>query len=232
MASVILLNKNHMPCKNMSEQEGVIKYKLIHLNHPLDKHISISEINSWRHILFKLGLIGQHPDRYAGYGFGNISQRINHPPFETQQFIISGTQTGAIQTLTKKHYCCVLEANPDLNSIKSSGEIQPSSEALTHASVYQHDNTIQSVIHVHNPDIWNNTQQLKLAHTTADIPYGTPEMANKVRYLLQSKNIKNTGIFSMLGHEDGIIAFSDSIQKAAHLLIDYYAKAMTLKSIT
>ena len=216
----------------MSEQEGVIKYKLTHNKAPLEKHISISEINAWRSIFFKLDLIGQHPDRYAGYGFGNISQRINPTHSENLQFIISGTQTGYIQTLSKKHYCCVLEARPDINSIKSSGETHPSSEALTHASVYQHDKTIKSVIHVHSPDIWSYTQQLKLAHTAADIPYGTPEMANKVRSLLQSENMENTGIFSMLGHEDGIIAFSDSIQKTALILIDYYAKAMMLKSIT
>lgn len=213
----------------MKEQEGVIKYKIDHSYNAVEKHISISEINAWRSILFKLQLIGKIEERYDGYGFGNISQRISLDNAKTVQFIISGTQTGGIEPLCKHHYCKVLKAHPNKNSIKSVGETKPSSEALTHASVYSQNNSIRAVIHIHNPDIWNNTKKLNLPYTSADIPYGTPEMAIEVERLLQTEQQKQTNIFSMLGHKDGIIAFSDSMEKAAWLIIKTYSNAIALE---
>jgi len=213
----------------MTEIEGVIKYQLDHLNEAFEASFSVSEINAWRSLLFKLQLIGQVKDRYEGYGFGNISQRTNQSTPGAVQFIISGTQTGGITNLSRQHYCLVKNANPYKNSITSIGETKPSSEALTHASVYQHDKKIQAVIHVHSPEIWNNTDQLKLAHTSADIAYGTPEMANEVARLMQTDHLKSEKVFSMLGHKDGVIAFSDSLEDAAILLLKHYAKAIKVE---
>jgi len=213
----------------MTEIEGVIKYQLDHLNEAFGANFSVSEINAWRSLFFKLQLIGQVKDRYEGYGFGNISQRINQSISDSVQFIISGTQTGGITNLSRQHYCLVKSANPYKNSINSIGETKPSSEALTHASVYQQDKNIQAVIHVHSPEIWNNTHQLKLAHTSADIAYGTPEMANEVARLMQTEQLKSEKVFSMLGHKDGIIAFSDSLEDAAIVLLKYFTKAIKVE---
>ncbi len=213
----------------MTETEGVIKYRLDHQDQPIDKNISISEINAWRTLLFKLQLIGQIENRYEGYGFGNISQRINRPDSDDTQFIISGTQTGGIESLSRQHYSQVIMANPLKNHIRSIGEMPPSSEALTHASVYQQDKAKQTVIHVHCPEIWNNTQQLSLCFTSADIAYGTPEMAIEVQRLLQTEKLKAKKIFSMLGHKDGIIAFSDNMGKTACNIIKTFKKAVQLE---
>ncbi len=207
----------------MKETEGVIKYELKHQNCPLDKNISMSEINAWRTIFFKLNLIGQDKQRYDGYGFGNISQKLSG---NLNQFIISGTQTGGELSLCKQLYCTVLNANPKQNSIQSAGETKPSSEALTHASIYQTNKATQAVIHVHSPDIWQKTEQLKLPFTDADIVYGSVEMAVEVEKIVAQMQPKTAGIFSMLGHEDGIVAFSDSMEKAATLLLANYAKAL------
>ena len=208
----------------MSEQEGVIKYHLNHQYSPLDEGLSIIELNTWRSMLYKLELIGQSKEQYDGYGFGNISQRVNHT-----EFIISGTQTGHIKSLSRQHYCHVLEASPEKNSIRSTGEIEPSSEALTHASIYQQDKSIQSVIHVHSPDIWNNTQPLHIPFTTADIPYGTPEMAHAITQLFQSPTVNSSSMMSMLGHADGIIAFSPSFEIAFNLLTKALSNAIILE---
>jgi len=48
----------------MTETEGVIKYQLDHQDKPIDKKNSLSEINAWRTLLFKLQLIGQIENRY------------------------------------------------------------------------------------------------------------------------------------------------------------------------
>ena len=76
----------------MEDQEGVIKYRIEHSQKSINDLFSFSEVSDWRAIIFRLGLIGQDPERYDNLGFGNISQRLR---FESSQFIISGTQTGA-----------------------------------------------------------------------------------------------------------------------------------------
>ena len=216
----------------MTEIEGVIKYSLSHKNMAINKNISLSEINAWRTIFFKLDLIGQIRERYDGYGFGNISQRIKSSNTENIQFVISGTQTGNLESLSRHHYCTVLEAKPDKNSLKSAGKTKPSSEALTHATVYQQDESIESVIHIHCPEIWKNSDKLKLPCSRIEVKYGTPEMAEEVSRLFHTTPLKSTDVFSMLGHEDGIIAFSDSMEKAANILINLYSRALAIEPRT
>lgn len=200
----------------MKEQEGVIKYQLEHTEKPIVEKISLSEINAWRTIIFRLGLIGQDPERYDNLGFGNISQRLDS---KSSQFIISSSQTGHIEHLSPEHYCLVVQADPRKNQIQSCGLYKPSSESLTHASIYAQDGNIQAVIHVHSPEIWNNTAALNLPHISANIPYGTVEMAIAVEQLFQSGDLQRTSLFTMLGHEDGVVSFGVNMQEAAWELI-------------
>ncbi len=210
----------------MKEKEGVIKYNLIHVSKPLPQDIDFSELNSWRTIMLQLQLIGQNPLRYEGLGFGNISQRLSKT---NQSFIISGTQTGHLNLLGKNDFCIVKIAEPKTKTIISEGPCKPSSEALTHASVYLEAPETQAIIHVHCPQIWNNTERLQLASTNREIAYGTPEMAKAVGQLIDKQQFKLGGIFSMLGHEDGIVAFDTTLKKAADYLINCLAKALVLE---
>jgi L-ribulose-5-phosphate 4-epimerase len=210
----------------MKQQEGVIKYKLKHTQKPMHETISLSEINPWRTIIFRLGLIGQDPERYENLGFGNISQRLNA---NSSQFIISGTQTGHIEHLSPEYYCLVVNANPRKNSLQSCGLIKPSSESLTHASIYALDCDIQAVIHVHSPEIWRNTEALNLPHISADIPYGTVKMAIAVQQLFHSGGLHQTSLFTMLGHEDGVVSFGKNMQTAAWQLIKYLSLAIGIE---
>lgn len=206
------------------EQEGVIKYQLNH-RYENTQNYSISEINAWRSVMYRLQLIGQDDARYGGYGFGNISQRFG----EDGQFIISGTQTGHIPVLEANDYCLVTAAMPELNRIDSEGTCKPSSEALTHASVYLQDEAIQAVIHAHCPEIWRNTDMLQLAHTEKDVAYGTPEMAQAVDSLFAIETWRGSTVFTMLGHEDGVVAFGDSLQQAANAMIAQLSLAFAIE---
>lgn len=210
----------------MKEQEGVIKYQLEHTQKPINEKFSLSEINAWRTVIFRLGLIGQDPERYDNLGFGNISQRLNS---QGSQFIISGSQTGYIEHLSPEHYCLVVKADPRKNRIQSCGLCKPSSESLTHASIYDQDCSIQSVTHVHSPEIWNHTAALNLPHISADIHYGTVEMAIAVEQLFQSGNLQQTSLFTMLGHEDGVVSFGKNMQEAAWELIKYLSLAISIE---
>ena len=210
----------------MAEQEGVIKYQLDHQYSNLPSGLDITQLNAWRNILYRLKLIGSIPEKYQGLGYGNVSRRLVP---EGPRFLISGSQTGQLAETGMQHYALVLAANLENNSIKSTGLCTPSSEALTHAGVYGQDPRIQAVIHVHSPELWCNTHRLELPYTQADIAYGTPEMAAAVQGLFDKGQLDSLNLFSMLGHEDGIVAFGTSLESAGKVLIAMLAKALALE---
>ena len=209
----------------MAELEGVIKYQLNHIDKPIACEPNIiAQLCVWRTLLVKLDLLGQDPNRYGGLGFGNISHRAG----TDNEFLITGTQTGHLHQLTQQNYCLVKTVDLKLNSIYSQGRCQPSSEALTHASIYQNQQACQCVIHVHNPKIWQYSQQLGLAQTSTDTPYGTPEMANAVADLFTSGTFKNAALFTMAGHQDGVVAFGVTLEQAGQLLIKFLVRALLI----
>lgn len=206
----------------MSEQEGVIKFQLDFRQQVVLKAEDVAQISSWRHIMLQLGMLGQTPERYDNYGFGNISQRYG----SGSQFIISGTQTGGIEAMTAADYALVTACLPEQNRIVAQGETKPSSEAMTHGQLYQIDNEINFVIHAHCPQIWQQATALNLPQTDAEVPYGTVAMAEEVARLFQHSTVLQQGIFTMAGHEDGVVAFGNSAEQAAQRLIAVYARAL------
>ncbi|MBS3952815.1 MAG: hypothetical protein KGZ88_07695 [Methylomicrobium sp.] len=108
----------------MNEPEGVIKFELHHAHAPLPAGIDLCPVNAWRTLFHRLGLIGQDPGRYGGYGFGNISFKSDNT---TGQFIISGTQTGHLEALETEHYGMVTGTEIIKNRLTSTGLSKPSS---------------------------------------------------------------------------------------------------------
>ncbi|MDP2177919.1 class II aldolase/adducin family protein [Methylicorpusculum sp.] len=210
----------------MNEPEGVIKFELHHAQTPLPAGIDVRPINAWRTLFYRLGLIGQNPERYDGYGFGNISFKSDNT---TSQFIISGTQTGHLEKLEIDHYCMVTGTEIIKNRIYSTGLSKPSSEALTHACVYQQDSDIKAVIHVHSPELWLKSKELGLPYTPDSVLYGSPEMVMAVKHLFTSGQLNTCSIFSMYGHQDGIIAFGPSLEAAAWALIKCWVKSKCIE---
>jgi ribulose-5-phosphate 4-epimerase/fuculose-1-phosphate aldolase len=197
-------------------QEGVIQYRLdFQLDHDINC-LHFAELNSWRSYFYRLGLVGQDGERYGGLGYGNVSHRVAD---QQSQFVISGTQTGHLPLLCREHYVLVEEADVSRNQIVARGPIKPSSEALTHAALYHANPDIQCVLHVHSPLVWQRAGALQMPSTPAHVPYGTPAMAEAVRHQLEiSDNV--TGVIAMLGHEDGIIAYSSDVESAGTALME------------
>ncbi len=203
-----------------SHPEGVIRYQLRFRRSTPPTWEGYPTLNAWRRILFRLRLIGQDAGRYGGLGFGNVSERV------AGGFVISATQTGGFETLRPEHYCLVQQADPDANLIVASGVEPPSSEALTHAAVYQASSRVRVVLHGHCPEIWRQRDRLARAHTPATVEYGTPAMAKAVARWVKEQ--PNSDIIVMEGHPDGILAYGRSADEAGKLVVETLARAWSV----
>ena len=202
-------------------EEGVIRFDLEFTVAAPASIPGLDELNAWRRILWQLELIGQDPDRYGGYGFGNISRRL--PPYDAPEnrrpFVISGSQTGHMAVLTSTGFATISEYDAALNRVVATGPIKPSSESLTHGSVYNANNGIRVIFHVHSPSIWRCAPTLNLPATDVHVPYGTPAMAQSVKRLFEDTDHMEAGVFVMGGHEDGVIAFGHTVDEAGSVLV-------------
>lgn len=216
----------------MSPQEGIIRFQLQFDQAPPLPFDHLREINAWRKILHFTQLIGQYPDRYYGFGYGNISQRLEpfDAPEHQRRFVISGTQTGGLADLTEEHYATVVACYPDRNLVVATGPIQPSSESMTHGTLYALDDSLRCVIHAHSPHIWCSAQALGIPVTRESVTYGSPEMAEEVRCLFRDTPVRDYRIFTMGGHADGVVSFGQTIEEAVTVLIKCLAQAFRLET--
>jgi hypothetical protein len=87
---------------------------------------------------------------------------------------------------------------------------------------------VAAIIHVHSPRIWRQRAALALASTAADVPYGTPAMAEEVGRLYREGDFDGAGALAMDGHEDGILAFGRSLDEAGGAVVTLLARARQL----
>jgi ribulose-5-phosphate 4-epimerase/fuculose-1-phosphate aldolase len=229
-----MFSNEHNP-HSTEEQEGVIKFHPVLVRQAITLTQSeplLAQLNAARSRLKAHALLGQDPARYGGYGFGNISTRL-----KGQQFLISGSQTGQLAELSCSDVALVERIDHRTNRLWAHGLSQPSSESMTHGVVYQTLNAAEAVVHVHSPEIWQAAAELGLPVTAADIPYGTPEMAEAVRHLLLqntpaegSDGLAQVLVFAMLGHEDGIVAVGQDLIRCTDELLRLLNRARDLLS--
>lgn len=208
--------------------EGTTKFDLVFQRSPPLPARRLRALVIWRDILWRLGLVGQDPQRYGGVGFGNLSRRLSASARSEPRFAITGTQTGSLSKLDTSHFAVVNACDPKHNRVRAEGPIAPSSESLTHGMLYRMDASIGFIFHVHSPDIWQARTALNLPTTAADVAYGTPAMAAEMRRLRRSGAFARNRIVAMAGHEDGVIAFGRSADQAGVVLLRTLARAMAI----
>ena len=186
---------------DLLRDEGVIKYQAIHQNISLPRHLLLNQLDEVRTILFDLGLLGVYPD---GVGYGNVSIR-----YETG-CIISGTSSGALRVLGAGGYCYVKNFDLQQNTVHTEGPVNASSESMTHCAIYLARSLIRCVLHIHNRELWLKLLNQGYESTSADIPYGTPQMALSMAALVNAKTLSSR-LIVMAGHEEGIVAYGETI---------------------
>ncbi len=199
------------------KKEGLIQYQLKFDKTAIQLPLEWQKLNAWRRTLVDYQVLGQDPKRYLGLGFGNVSLRLSD-----RQFIITASQTGNIANLQQKHYCLVTNWDIAQNTLWAKGLLPPSSEALTHAQIYQLDSQIKAVCHGHSPKLWHFARQnpKNFLFTSASAEYGTVAMAKEFARLNQEKKLKQGKIVILLGHEDGFISFANNLDLAGQTIIN------------
>ena len=197
----------------MTIDEGVIKYEGRWTPGPAPDPEAATLLDHWRQPLFAAGLIGEYADLRIGYG--NISMRHG----DTRQFLISGTQTGRLARTLAQHYTLVTDYDIAANTVHCSGPMQASSEAMTHAAIYQLHESINAVVHVHSRPLWDALRG-KLPTTDSHVPYGTPEMAAEFARLYSETSFAENGVAVMAGHDEGILSFGSTLEEAANRVLN------------
>ena len=193
--------------------EGYTKYRCHWNKADAIAPSDIAELNQWRNNLYDLGLIGKYDN---GIGFGNLSVRIP----QSNDLIISGTQTGGIAELTARHYTKVVEYDWDENYVVCEGLIAASSETLTHGAIYTAQPEVNGVIHVHNAQLWRKLLN-RVPTTNPNCAYGTPEMAEEIMRLCHQSETQAQKVVVMSGHEEGILSFGRDLDEAGNALLQF-----------
>jgi len=171
------------------------------------------QLDAARTQLYELELIGMYPD---GIGFGNISVKSA----ESSSFIITGSATGQFDKLEPKHFALVTGYNFNLNAISCKGQTKASAESLSHAAIYETLPEVVAVVHIHCLSLWEKLLNV-LPTTSAEIEYGTPEMAEAIRELI-SEMKSDEKVIVMGGHREGILAFGQNLDEATSEIIKIY----------
>lgn len=210
--------------------EGVIKFRAEHEQVALSarQHGALAcQLVAWREIMAKLHLVGQDPGLYGGAGYGNVSGRVGPPSNGrgARAMLITGSQTGGLAAPGLDDFCLVDRYDYQRNWVRSRGLIAPSSETMTHGSIYDLSPHIRFVFHGHGAVIWRQAARLGIPTSDPSVPYGTPEMAAEVQRLYRTSALSESRILAMGGHEDGIIVFGHTAADAGQTLMRFLARA-------
>ena len=201
--------------------EGYVKYTAQHENSQIPQAALVArrlpELNEARTKCFTLGLVGVYPN---GIGYGNLSIRVHG-----DEFLISGTATGAKPVLSNEDYCLVKSFDIARNNIASCGLIQASSEAMTHGAIYRACRSVNCVIHIHSKKIFDGMLRDNYPFTPKIAAFGTPEIALAIEKCVE-KIGGDEGRIVLAGHDEGIITYGANIERALHLMLALHNKYM------
>jgi hypothetical protein len=196
-----------------TNSEGYVKYSASHTTRSAVVPPLWKDLNEVRTKLHDLHIVGVRAD---GVGFGNVSIRLTG-----NQFLISGTATGAERELTPDGYCTVISIDSPGNRVVSAGPIHASSESMTHGAIYQSCPEARCVIHIHSRNIFDGMIRDRCLSTPREAEYGTPEIAAAIARCV-ARSGKTGADIVLAGHDEGVISYAPSIAAAYNRVLHLY----------
>ena len=210
--------------------EGVHRFQIEHRAEPVTgrRFLSRAEsLDTWRSVLRRLGWVGRDPERYDGYGFGNLSIRL--PPFDAatgrRSFVVSASQTGERVRLGAEGCAIVESYDAQANRVVSRGVALPSSESLTHGALYDLDPSWRAVVHVHSAELWRAAARESLPATGETAEAGTDEIARGIAQWADSPAFREHRILWMPGHQDGLLSVGRGLGEAVAPLLELWGRS-------
>lgn len=183
------------------------KFKTEFRNEELPDDTRISEIIEWGMRLHKAGFL---PAEHGGHA-GNMSFRNN------KGFVITagGVSKGS---LNPRNFVQVFNCNIDTKWVEAGGQLEPSSETLTHYLIYRERPDVNSIIHVHDNLVMENAKELKIKATKREHDYGTVDLAYEIEKVLGHEKF-----IVVKGH--GVISFGKSPWEAGKRILTIHDDA-------
>ena len=222
-------------------KEGEIQYRLDHRTQPLFTEAAGLTLLELRNRIYQMGYIGPGAD---GVYAGNLSIRLNPDDKLSGSssltagqanrpgvcFLITGNGSGRERQLSYRGLARIDSYDPESFALRSSGEVHPSSESLTHAVLYELSVEIGLIIHLHSLEMWQ--WMLDSGYPTTYAPYGSAALVSEIKALyrgFESEQLFHNNAFVMEGHREGVFLFERNSGAAMTALTRLLAKA-ALKS--
>jgi len=97
------------------------------------------------------------------------------------------------------------------------GQVQASSEAMTHGAVYRSCSGANCVMHIHCGVIFNGMIRDGCPATAKNAAYGTPEIALALAGCVQELGA-DEGAVVLAGHDEGIIVWGTTVERALKII--------------
>jgi L-fuculose-phosphate aldolase len=180
-----------------------IRTVFAHKDPPRDERLD--ELIHWCRRFSELGL--------APNGAGNLSLRT------AEGFII--TPTGANLGLVKKEsFVEVLRVDLERREVTAAGAHEPSSETMMHGAIYGARPDVKAVLHGHHDRLVGAAEDLGIAVTAAEKPYGTREVVDEVLKVLEKQPF-------LVIRNHGFVALGTTLTEAGRLTEAVLAKFLS-----
>ncbi len=192
----------------MAPENQQLTFSAVSLSRNPVNDLRIEQMALWGHRFHELGMVRESE--------GNLSFS------STLGFVISGTgislATLAADTVTE---VTGVVFGLDRTSVYYKGLATPSSESLMHNAIYEEDESINAIFHVHDNAVMKNAARLGIVTTATEQPSGTLDLANEVVKLLR----QNRGLRYFILKNHGVVAIGTSINEAGTLAEEMHLKA-------
>lgn len=197
---------------NNAHEQSLKDLRLTLKRAPAPEQLQVISLEKWRVLFYRLGLIGEYPNKKIGYG--TLSTR-----HQVSGLLINGAQTGHLSNLQAHHYTRVTEADLKKSSLIAEGLIPPPRDALAHSQLYDQLSGVKCIFQIHSKSIW------KMLKRNEKVEYRRNDLSNidSVTKII-NQEIKTKQVSTLLCSEGdwGVLSIGPSVDEVGKNILNQY----------